>query len=704
MSTLPQTFVVITPRELKFDNVQLNQPYTQRINLENTLSYPVKIEIKAGNELRYTLSEHTFTLPSHQSKPIDIELKLTKAISAKALKIKDIFYIKSEFFNDHITASIIMSNPNEHSNHSHITDIDCSSSSEILYDSVTPNTSTLDKSNKENHKLREYIRSLENNVSELTIQLDYLSTVKGQINASIPDLETIVDATIGQERALNEVRNKKVLQILQTKDEEIETLKQMSHNYQAMDASLHVLQKKHVHLTQKYTELQTDNNHLNTTTQHHRQQITKLNDKIASYAQQSQFQKKVVHDRDVRIKELTTDIQQTQKMLTKSTETMKHSYNQQIKELQSKLAQSTKSIQRISNEFKAKETQYKNELLSFTQIKEDNRGLKAYKDKQQATFEKELNHIQKDATNTICGGVDREKQINYLQIELAKLRAFVRLGLFSDNQNIIDYQKGKNINKDMMNELARKSAHLSASQAIIQQQRDRISELEKLQKMTNHSVFEQSVKLNESNKKLTNNSAENQRLLTIHKRQIEILNKKLSASIKREEQSNIKWKNLKQKLNASESDYVDKIEELEQALQAINTMHQKSKRKSSKSSRVSDNQKLIEMVELENKLMQTETELATVRKRLKHEMTQRKLDIKAHDTKLQNRKQMYEKQIRRMQSIMNEMKSNDVNVQRVMQLNHELGQSETLRNELMSELQIVKAQMETLQQEPQDDA
>eukprot|EP01083_Nonionella_stella_P042279 114296_1 len=203
------------------------------------------------------------------------------------------------------------------------------------------------------------------------------------------------------------------------------------------------------------------------------------------------------------------------------------------------------------------------------------RKIYAYKDKQQATFEKELNHIQKDATNTICGGVDREKQINYLQIELAKLRAFVRLGLFSDNQNIIDYQKGKTINKDMMNELARKSAHLSASQAneaIIQQQRDRISELEKLHKMTNHSGFEQSVKLNESNKKLTNNSVENQRLLTIHKRQIEILNKKLSAAIKREEQSNIKWKNLKPL-----TPYIKRA----------------CKRKSSKSSRVSDNQKLI---------------------------------------------------------------------------------------------------------------
>ena len=706
MTTLPQTFVEISPRELKFDNVKLNESYSQTVQLQNTLSYSVNIEIKPGNSFRYKINETNITLQSNETKDIEIQLRLTKSISPKALKIKDIFYIKSDFFNDHISSSITMAPHHDNNNH-HQND------NFIPSQAIHNEPVNSSNNNNENNKLKDYIVNLENNVSEMKIELDYLRSIKTQINSSIPDLETIVDATIGKERALNEVRNKKVLHILQTKDEEIENLKEMSKNYQSVQVSLNVLQKKYVDLTQVLNETQNENKDLTLKLNQHKQEILKLNDKISSYSQQSQFQKKIVRERDLRIKELTNDIQETQNMLQRTTKTMKHSYNEQINELQSKFDESNKIITDLTNKFNEKEIKYKNDLISLKQITKENKLLNQYKNERENAFKKELNDIKNNQimNNPINNNNDVEK-INYLQIELAKLRSFVRLGLFNNNENIINYQNGKNINKEIMNELARKSAHLSASQAIIQQQKDRISELEKLQKMTNESVFKQSLKLNETNKKLTNNSSETQRLLNIHKRQIQILNKKLSDSINREEAIKIKLQNTRKQLNVSETEYIDKIEELEQALKAINTMHQKTKRtrfmsaKSSTSSSLSSssqNGDISRMIQLENKLTISHNDLKSLHQKLNKEMNERQLDIKAYNIKLQNTKKLYQQQINRLKSIIEQFENNksrnrdDDNMHRVIQLNNELAQSEKLKNEYLTELEIIKNKYQQLE-------
>ena len=723
MSTLPQTFVIIEPRELKFDNVKINESYSQTIHLQNTLSYPVDIEVKPGNSFRYKLSETNITLKSNETKYIDVQLCLTKPISAKSLKIKDIFYIKADFFNDHISSSINLAeyvnpnghtfcfnddadyaHPNEHNDDQQYNPITARNLDDIKSDTRTE---------RENKKLKDHIINLENNASEMKIELDYLRNIKSQINAAIPDLETIVDATIGKERALNEVRNKKVLHILQSKDEEIENLKEISKNYYGVQASLQVLQQKYVDLNQAFTESQNENNNLKLKLSEHKQEILKLNDKISSYSQQSQFQKKVVRERDLRIKELTNDIEQTQNMLQKTTKTMKLSYNEQIKELQSKLDESNKTIQDLKNSFKEKELKHKNDLISLKETTKENKLLNQYKDDREKAFEKDLEDIKKEINNPLNVKKDHHEQINYLQIELAKLRSFVRLGLFNNNENIINYQKGKNLNKEIMNELARKSAHLSASQAIIQQQRDRISELEKLQKMSNESIFEQSLKLNETSKRLTNNSSEKQRLLNVHKRQIEILNKKLSDSIHCEEQTKLKLQSLRKKLNISETEYINKIEELEEALKAINTMHQKTKRSQhktglTKSISPNNNENISHIIELENKLSQTQNDLRAVHQKLNKEMNQRQLDIKHNNIKTLNNKKLYEKEINRLKSMIEQLQSNqphlrnDDNIHRIMELNKELGQSEKLRNEYLTELQILKSQFEETQRLNQD--
>ena len=172
--------------------------------------------------------------------------------------------------------------------------------------------------------------------------------------------------------------------------------------------------------------------------------------------------------------------------------------------------------------------------------------------------------------------------------------------------------------------------------------------------MSNESIFQQSLKLNETSKRLTNNTSEKQRLLNVHKRQIEILNKKLSDSIHCEEQTKLKLQSLRKKLNISESEYINKIEELEEALKAINTMRKKTKRAQHKSElqdrSTNNNENISHIIELENKLSQTQNDLSTIHQKLNQEMNQRQLDIKHNNIKILNNKKLYEKEINRLKS------------------------------------------------------
>ena len=679
MSTLPQSFVLIKPRHLTFDNVKLNVSRTQSITLQNTLTYPISLELTASNAFRYKLSASKLSLQSNEFKQIVIELTLSNSFCSKfSSTITDAIHIKSDFFNDHITASIIMSNHQHSHNHE-----DDDNRLSVSPDTFNHAQSTL----SDNKSTKNYISSLEQNVSELKVELDYLNSVKSEMNAQLPDLETIVDATISKERALNEVRNKKVLLILQSKDEQIENLKQMSKNYQAMETALHVLQRKHIDLSQTLAETQHQNIELTANLNQHKQKMSKLNEQIASYSQQSEFQKKIISERDLRINELTCDVEETQKMLQKSTATMKASYAEQMDTMQSKLDESHAHIRQISNEFDEHKIETAKKLQSMQQILAENRDLREYKASNVAIFEKELKAIQMDAATD-----DYNQSVNQLQIELAKVRSFVRLGLFGGDgkQN----ENCKDINQQIAHDLARKSAHLSASRAIIQQQKNRICELEKLQKMSNQSCFDQSIKLNETNKKLSNNSSESHRLLAIHQRQIDILNKKLSDSIHREEQSSIKLKALKEKLNHSETEYVDKIEELEEALQAINALHEKS----STTTKRKRGGGRTEMINLENNLISTQNELYSIRKKLKFEMSQRQNEIKSHHIKMENIKKLHETQLNRLQSLVDSQASNDAKTHRLIELNNELAQSEQLKNEYLTQLQLVQ---NTNQPQPQ---
>ena len=99
------------------------------------------------------------------------------------------------------------------------------------------------------------------------------------------------------------------------------------------------------------------------------------------------------------------------------------------------------------------------------------------------------------------------------------------------------------------------------------------------------------------------------------------------------------------------------------------------------------------MVELENKITVTQHELKRTRQRLKDEMHRREMDSKSNTVKLQNAKQLHQKQLQRMQSMMRRSnQSGDANVQRVIDLNRDLGESERLKEEYLTELQILKNQ------------
>ena len=209
---MSHTFVIVTPRELRFDGNKVNVIQTQTVNLRNTLSYPIDVEIRSGNISRYKINDSKITLSPNQSKNIDIHLKLIKSLPYKINKIKDIFYIKSDFFNDKFFAFIIKNDQNQNINDVHQNQ-EIESNNSIQQNDINNNNNNNNNNNyileEENKKLKNYVSKLENNVSELNIQLQHLQTIKTQINSDIPDLETIVDATIGKERALNEWREVK---------------------------------------------------------------------------------------------------------------------------------------------------------------------------------------------------------------------------------------------------------------------------------------------------------------------------------------------------------------------------------------------------------------------------------------------------------------------------------------------------------------
>ena len=79
-------------------------------------------------------------------------------------------------------------------------------------------------------------------------------------------------------------------------------------------------------------------------------------------------------------------------------------------------------------------------------------------------------------------------------------------------------------------------------------------------------------------------------------------------------------------------------------------------------------------------------------------MSQRQNEIKSHHIKMENIKKLHEKQLNRLQSLVDSQASNDAKAHRLIELNNELAQSERLKNEYLTQLQLVQ---NTNQSEPQ---
>ncbi len=125
-------------------------------------------------------------------------------------------------------------------------------------------------------------------------------------------------------------------------------------------------------------ETKNENNKLKTLLNDNKTEILKLNDKTLSFSKQTQFQKKVIHERDLRIKELTNVIKQS--------ETLKNSYTQQIIKLKSKLNQLNKTLN--DNDKK------------YEKYIDENRVLNEYTDNQKNIFNKEFENIKSNTSDS----------------------------------------------------------------------------------------------------------------------------------------------------------------------------------------------------------------------------------------------------------------------------------------------------------------
>eukprot|EP00494_Astrolonche_serrata_P028715 UN28982 len=163
-------------------------------------------------------------------------------------------------------------------------------------------------------------------------------------------------------------------------------------------------------------------------------------------------------------------------------------------------------------------------------------------------------------------GVDKDELICQLEINVAKLKAALRL--VREQNNLIPKSEYSDL-ESVVGELARKSTHLQASEAIIKQLRSRIEKLGKLNNASQDTILQNANNFQHKSRRYDETSAEQNRQVDMHKRQLSIINQKLSDAIMREEQAKSKLTSLKSSMNKTRRDHVEKIEQLEQALEAL---------------------------------------------------------------------------------------------------------------------------------------
>jgi hypothetical protein len=95
----------VQPAELIFNNVRLQQTYSQTVQITNPLSVPVEFSIRPSNSQRYTVTPARLCLEALATLSVAIDLKLVRFAESKTRPgqarrgHRDFFHIKSDYFD-----------------------------------------------------------------------------------------------------------------------------------------------------------------------------------------------------------------------------------------------------------------------------------------------------------------------------------------------------------------------------------------------------------------------------------------------------------------------------------------------------------------------------------------------------------------------------------------------------------------------------
>eukprot|EP00210_Caulerpa_lentillifera_P008115 g7749.t1 len=217
MSEKPCTPLTFYPDQLIFQDVKFNETYTHVVSIRNNLSATVDICLRAGSVDRYTITPNQIQIKPGELSNVEIKLKVVRYAHIKKAASqgqKDIFHIKSKFFDQKYYCTFFMSHNG----------VGCGSRAQEL---LSPQK--LQQTNLNNVTSR---RSKQSQATLLKITTESLKTQDKQTASygeaketeeRINKEETVGNA-LRKEREEQELRNEKVLQLLQSKDHEISEL------------------------------------------------------------------------------------------------------------------------------------------------------------------------------------------------------------------------------------------------------------------------------------------------------------------------------------------------------------------------------------------------------------------------------------------------------------------------------------------------
>ncbi|ETO15692.1 intracellular protein transport protein USO1 [Reticulomyxa filosa] len=403
-------FVSFEPQELFFECVELDCPHTQFIEIKNETSHALPIQIKAGTPNRYKISPDNFTLGSLNAQTISIELCIKRTSESfyllrnPSLDIKkDIFYIRSQYFNEKFYAKI------------------------QLLPSDTEGGKDNSLNIKKNFKVKMEIENiqLKNDLNTLQCEAQHWEKIRAELLQKIPNIELIVDASIQKERTENEMKHKKNFPT---------TLHQMLQEYTNRQVDIQVTEEHNEKYKQEIIRLSSENHQLQTANKNIQASADKNSEQIITLTNNVQYLKNALQEKEIRIEELNQSLNETQRLLERSNETLKSSYQQQLREYEIKLETQEKKLSDLTHDMSNKNQEVEKYNQKMNDLKNVIQELTIYKKQHEQYLKEEIQKIQSNFTaNQVPANVlFTQEHLTQVQQELAKLRAVVRMGFVFD--------------------------------------------------------------------------------------------------------------------------------------------------------------------------------------------------------------------------------------------------------------------------------